>query len=547
MRATLLACLALAGAPRGAGAAARRTPAMSATAGASFWMDPERVSRLADAPSAERLAKIRAAPWRGGLEPAEDVARYEVRVSSGALPADLKGTLSRNGAGRVRVGDTQYGHWFDGDGLVSSLSISEGRAFYQQRFVETERFAAQRRRGSDRGFAKAGAWTKRGLGRVWENLLQLPTNPANTNVLYLPPASEGSPPRLWAVCEGGPPVAMDPQRLSTLGDVAMADRSGGASPPTFSAHYSRDAATGQLFNHGIVLGGEALLNLMEVDPRSGDVLQQRRTALPYLTFVHDAALSEEHLSYFVVPYGIRSPSSILRNLLGREAFGGLYEWMEDMPTLVHVHRRADLTLRHAVEVPATSLYHVIDAFEAGDGVLRIRSADLLGDRSAQESAFADLYSAEAAPLCGIRSYEIDLESGELLRKEAVAPGAAPFELPETNGGWPGRKRFLWTNALSGAGGMWLDGVQKVDMETGEVSDVKTFGEMAWAGAPVFVPRAGGTAEDDGYIMTQVYRANEHRSDVVVMDAADLRTLAVLELEHHVPYQFHGDWADGFVA
>ncbi len=33
----------------------------------------------------------------------------------GALPKDLVGTLYRNGAGRIRVGDhLRYGHWFDG-------------------------------------------------------------------------------------------------------------------------------------------------------------------------------------------------------------------------------------------------------------------------------------------------------------------------------------------------------------------------------------------------------------------------------------------------
>jgi carotenoid cleavage dioxygenase-like enzyme len=34
------------------------------------------------------------------------------------IPSDLEGTLFFNGPGRNRIGDQQYGHWFDGDGMI---------------------------------------------------------------------------------------------------------------------------------------------------------------------------------------------------------------------------------------------------------------------------------------------------------------------------------------------------------------------------------------------------------------------------------------------
>ena len=53
------------------------------------------------------------------------------------LPAHLAGVLCRNGSGRIRVGSKRYGHWFDGDGIVSKLTIDGktqtlkgGDAFY---------------------------------------------------------------------------------------------------------------------------------------------------------------------------------------------------------------------------------------------------------------------------------------------------------------------------------------------------------------------------------------------------------------------------------
>ena len=38
--------------------------------------------------------------------------------------------------------------------------------------------------------------------------------------------------------------------------------------------------------------------------------------------------------------------------------------------------------------------------------------------------------------------------------------------------------------------------------------------------PVFVPREGATAEDDGWVMSYVYDANTNRSDVVILDSTD---------------------------
>ena len=83
------------------------------------------------------------------------------------------------------------------------------------------------------------------------------------------------------------------------------------------------------------------------------------------------------------------------------------------------------------------------------------------------------------------------------------------------------------------------------------SCVGQLGEGSYAGAPSFVPRnnkdEGIPAEDDGFIITTVYRALEHRSDVAVLDAATLDLLCLMELEHHVPYQFHGDFLEGVLC
>jgi hypothetical protein len=61
--------------------------------------------------------------------------------------------------------------------------------------------------------------------------------------------------------------------------------------------------------------------------------------------------------------------------------------------------------------------------------------------------------------------------------------------------------------------------------------------------PVFVPRRGAAAEDDGYLMAYVFNSHRHASDVVILSAQDFSAapLAVVELPVRVPFGFHGDW------
>lgn len=43
----------------------------------------------------------------------------------------------RNGPGSFRRGPDEYGHPYDGDGLVASVAVSGGRAFFRSAFVQT--------------------------------------------------------------------------------------------------------------------------------------------------------------------------------------------------------------------------------------------------------------------------------------------------------------------------------------------------------------------------------------------------------------------------
>jgi all-trans-8'-apo-beta-carotenal 15,15'-oxygenase len=59
-----------------------------------------------------------------------------------------------------------------------------------------------------------------------------------------------------------------------------------------------------------------------------------------------------------------------------------------------------------------------------------------------------------------------------------------------------------------------------------------------------VPRPGATADDDGWVLCLVWNGARRGSDLVILDAADLSEVAVLELPLAIPHGLHGSWVDG---
>ena len=60
---------------------------------------------------------------------------------------------------------------------------------------------------------------------------------------------------------------------------------------------------------------------------------------------------------------------------------------------------------------------------------------------------------------------------------------------------------------------------------------------------MFIGREGGTAEDDGWLVTMVHDVPEGTAELVVLDAQDFNRPAVarVQLPQRVPFGFHGNW------
>ncbi|MBD0311802.1 MAG: carotenoid oxygenase family protein, partial [Microcoleus sp. T3-bin5] len=164
--------------------------------------------------------------WAKALaRPAAEFPLTQLSVKSGKIPEGLRGTLYRNGPGRLERGGVAAGHWFDGDGAILAVHFTDVGATAVYRYVQTAGYLAEEK--ADKFLYSIYGMTA--PGPVWLRWSKTVKNAANTSVLALPD-------RLLALWEGGPPHRLDLQTLETQGtdDLGSLD-----SKFVYSAHCKR--------------------------------------------------------------------------------------------------------------------------------------------------------------------------------------------------------------------------------------------------------------------------------------------------------------------
>lgn len=105
------------------------------------------------------------------------LTEYDYRVDDidGTIPAELDGTLYRNGPGRWQDHSGRpLHHLFDGDGMLSAFTIADGSVHYKNRYVRTNHYLGKT------GLNHMGTAAP---GGIKSNIGRLPPNLANTNVV----------------------------------------------------------------------------------------------------------------------------------------------------------------------------------------------------------------------------------------------------------------------------------------------------------------------------------------------------------------------------
>jgi all-trans-8'-apo-beta-carotenal 15,15'-oxygenase len=463
----------------------------------------------------------------------------DLTATRGAIPSDLKGTLYRNGPGRLERGGQWVHHPFDGDGMVTALRFEGGRAQLRNRFVRTEGWLAEEQAGK---VLYRGVFGSQKPGGPLANAFDLRLkNIANTHVVRL-----GD--QLLALWEAAEPYALDPDTLETRG-LSLLD---GVLQPgeAFSAHPRFDPGhhgAQRMVTFGVKTGPRSTIRLMEFavedDPttgvKAGQLLSERRDSFNGFAFLHDFAITpnwavflQNAIAFNPLPYvlGRKGAAQCLQSKPGGQA----KFWLIPRDSGAFAGQKPRI-----IDAPDGFVFHHLNAWEEGDAVVveSIYYSDFpsIGPDDDFRSINFDLLPEGLLEQCRINLAEGTLSTTRLSER------CCEFAMvnPEREGL---SCRYGWMAvAERETGNDPLQAIKKLDLQSGQ-RQVWSAAPRGFVSEPLMVPRPGATAEDDGWVLCLVWNGARSASDLVILDAASLAEVAVLELPLAVPYGLHGSWS-----
>lgn len=468
--------------------------------------------------------------WKKGYESQPNEYDYWIEDIEGEIPADLKGTLFRNGPGLLEVNGQRIHHPFDGDGMISAIAFNEGRAHFQNRFVRTEGYLKEQQAGKILyrgvfGTQKPGGW----LANAFDVQLK---NIANTNIIYW-----GD--KLLALWEAAEPHRLDPKTLETLGkdylDGVLESGSAFAAHPRIDPCCEQNGGEPVLVNFAIKPGLSTTISIYEFD-QAGKLLRSHARSVPGFAFIHDFAITPNYCIFFQNPVSFNP----IPFVLGVRGAGECVKFQANKPTLIVVIPRNSQEPVQILETQSGFVFHHANAFEQ-DGKICIDSICYESFPEVEPNSDFRQVDFDAIAPGQLWRFTLDLTEQSVQRQLLENRCCEfPFVHPK-HAGRPYRYLFMGA-AHRESGNAPLQAILKLDVTTGE--------EQLWSAAPqgfisepIFIPRPNASQEDDGWVLTLVYNAGYHRSDVVILDGRDLNQgpVARLHLKHHIPYGLHGSW------
>lgn len=440
-----------------------------------------------------------------------DVAPQALRLTHGRAPAGLEGTLFRNGPAKFRRPGGSATHWFDGDGLMRSFDIRDGRATLQARFADTpkRRYETELDAVVTPGFGTAG--DRR--ARVDSNDA---ANVANTSVMVAGDA-------IWALWEGGSPLAMDPASLATGSFVTLRDDLKGM---PFQAH-PRYAPDGTVWNVG-TSGDQMIVWHLRAD---GGLIDASVVRLPRNSYFHDFTATDRHLVIVLQPWVFDHRAM---------PFASQFAWKPELGTQVLVLDKADLTQTRLYELPTFSFFHLGDAWAERDGTIRFDVAAGKDVQFAVEGARVMVQQRGRVPgePAVLKLVTLHAEG----RADMVSSGAVG-EFPKANPRFAGLNRTLTAHTAGETPDRPLPtGLAVQDWASGR-SDSFEFGISHIVEETVFVPKPNARTERDAWLVGPAINLHAGVTELHVFDAAHVSDgpVATWTADVALPAGFHGAW------
>lgn len=494
----------------------------------------------------------------------------------GTIPPWVNGSLYRNGPGMYEVGEHKFNHWFDGMAMLQRFHISNGNVTYQRKFIQSDTYLknTSAKRITTNEFATAAMPDPcKNIFQRFLTTFEPREMSDNTNVNIFPFNDD-----LYAATEPSYLNKIDPETLDKVEKVSLEEKVG-INLTTAHPHWSDD---GTMYNIGHIFKRGLFTVLVAVPPKKdgdesfpkGEILYKIRSPWKvHFNYYHSFSMTENYFVFVQQPFLSNVPKILTSKLTGSAYVSSLTFYPDIKNRFRIVDRRTGREVHGdcVFESDSFFFFHHINAYEEqGHIILDISchpNADIVGklylkqltsDQS--EESFRSVSEPQARryviPLDPKESKEGDMVTLEHTTARCKMLGDKTFhleaeiladtglELPTINYQKYNTKKYRY---IYGVGSNHKENplfrIVKIDANTKTFIQWKE--EKCYPSEPVFIPKPGGNAEDDGVLVSAVNRAgegdNENSCYLLVLDANTFKELARVEFEgiQRFPRDLHG--------
>ena len=484
----------------------------------------------------------------------------------GEIPKEIEGTLLRNGPAMYVRGEGEdrfEKSYLDGDGMVTSIAIKDGKAYFRNKFVRTEDFDKEEELGKYTEPSIFTAKDPRKPAFFWRlfNDILAGNLKRKQNGAYNVLNWGGN---LVAV-DYKKPYELDPDTLETIGH--------GSSPLSSAMHTSHYRTVDEPDGSG----RRCVAFLNEVDWRSettkavfyefdeqGNEVERRAYDYP-ASYVHDLVVTDNYYILFDCPIKIDFPAVFTKYIFEKSCLSELICEDTDRRPLFRIFPRRGES-REVMTVEADYwcyAYHHVNGFENEDG--KIVFDTCTWDKFTLY--FTDICSPNGEdnyPRMKLSRFLIDTESGTATHH---CLSDVPCELPITSWDYTGKPyQHMYLSTAVGTNERGINGpmqaLTKVSLPStdalGGAKEIEWVpGDSKFAMEPFFVARKGENLdEDDGWVVALVHDAEYEKSEyggrgteMVIIDAKKFEEgpVARIRLPTYIPFGVHGSWSTTYVA